>query len=81
MLYSRGTQQRAKCGPPEVWKWHESNLLNAVNAFQGKLKHFQQQLSIGNMMQFEGMSSFTNKTQTDLVRDVEKHVKTFVKTF
>ena len=74
---------RAKCGPPEVWKWHASDLLNAVNAFQGKLKHFQQQLSI-DMMQFRSMSSFINKTQTDLVPDFEKYVKCvkpFVKTF
>jgi len=75
------TGPAGKCGLLEVWKWHAGDLLNAVNAFQGKLKHIQQQLSTDNMMMFKSMSSFINKTQTDLVPDFEKYVKMCVKTF
>ena len=52
------------------------------NAFQGKLKHFQQQLSIDNMMQFKSMSSFINETQTWYLalKNTRNCVKTFVKT-
>jgi len=39
--------------------------------FQGKLK----QLSTDNTMQFKSMTSFINKTRTDLVPDLEKYVK------
>ena len=49
------------------------DLFYRVTAFQSKLNLFQLQLSTGNMMQFENMSSFTARTKTDLVSDFAKY--------
>jgi len=59
-LYSRGTQHKA-CGPNVALQRFENacnGLLNAVNAFQGELKHLQQQLSTDNMLQFKSILSY-----------------------
>ena len=44
-----------------------------VTAFQSKLNLFQLQLSTGNTMRFENMSSFMARTKTDLVPDFAKY--------